>query len=59
MYIVLFIFLSTALCVCTIYFDCLQRIWDHYYANILEDFKEKTKHIPELEFPHITSAEDG
>ena len=46
------------LCVLTLYFDCMQRIWDNYYARILEDFKEKTKDIPELEFPHITYTED-
>lgn len=56
MYIVIIIFFTTAFCVCTIYFECLRRIWDNYYAHILQDFKHKTKHIPELEFPHITTA---
>ena len=58
MYLVILIFLCTMLCVLTLYFDCMQRIWDTYYSRILEDFKEKTKDIPELEFPHITYPED-
>lgn len=59
MYIVILIFLSMTFCVLTLYFDCMQRIWNNYYARILEDFKQKTKHIPELEFPQSTCTEDG
>ena len=59
MYVVLLIFLCTTFVVVVVYFECLQRCWDNYYIHILEDFKEKTKDIPELEFPHVANAEKG
>ena len=61
MYIVFLIFLFTTLCVLTFYFECLRRVWDYYYVDILEEFKYKTKHIPEipLELPHVGDANNG
>jgi hypothetical protein len=61
MIILIIIFLLTACCVLTFYFECLHTVWENYYADILEDFKYQTKHIPKipLELPHVADTNKG